>query len=858
MINKPSDTRAMASQTNTVVIVESPAKASTIEKYLGDGYTVLASYGHVRDLLNKNGSVDPDHDFQMLWGHTDRSEKHVDAILRAVKGSGRLLLATDPDREGEAIAWHISEIISEKYKDKTPPMQRVVFHEITKNAVINAIKDPHDVDTLLVNAYLARRALDYLVGYSLSPILWQKLPGARSAGRVQSVALRLIVEREQDIEKFDSKEYWTIGGLFETPKHDAFLTKLFVYDGKKLAKLSINNGEQAAQICSIITPLKYSVTGIEKKQVHRNAVPPFTTSTLQQEASRKFGFGASRTMRTAQKLYEGISINGEQTGLITYMRTDSVNLSKEAVSDMRQFIQDVYGKEYLPAEPRVYKTKAKNAQEAHEAIRPTSILRRPDDVAAFLDGDQKLLYSIIWKRAIASQMESALFDQVSVDVADTTDLHKFRAVGTTQIFDGFLRVYQEGQDDGGEKDSQDKDNETLPHLEEGMPLVLTNALKDQHFTQPPPRFTEATLVKHLEELGIGRPSTYAPLIQVLQDREYAVIEKRHFIPSSRGRIVTAFLSSFCSKYVEYDFTAHLEDELDEIANGELEWKNVMRNFWTDFSSKIGEMKEIRITDVINKLEENLATYLFKDEDAKKCPQCGGQLGLRLSKFGAFLGCNNYPECKTRISVLGGQETDAAQSSPEVIELGINPADGSKVWLKSGPYGYYVEADPVDPPVSTKKKKLKPKRIGLPAGMDPKNVTMDLALQLIQLPKTIGEYEGNEMQVNNGRFGPYVRCGDILASIPKSIDFLKISADEAIRLLKAKSEKVAKKAAGGSVRTKKVPAKKAPAEKTSAKKEPAKKAPAIKKPAKKGTEGKEPAKKRTAKSKSAAATTEENS
>jgi DNA topoisomerase-1 len=807
MANSKGNAHVKASQTSTVVIVESPAKASTIEKYLGNGYTVLASYGHVRDLLNKNGSVDPDHDFQMRWGQTDRSEKHVDAILRAVKSSGRLLLATDPDREGEAIAWHISEIISEKYKDETPPMQRVVFHEITKNAVLNAIKNPHDVDKLLVNAYLARRALDYLVGYSLSPILWQKLPGARSAGRVQSVALRLIVEREQDIEKFESKEYWTIGGQFETPKHEAFAAKLFVYDGKKLAKLSINNGEQAAQICSVIIPLTYSVTGIEKKQVHRNAVPPFTTSTLQQEASRKFGFGASRTMRTAQKLYEGISINGEQTGLITYMRTDSVNLSKEAVSDMRQFIQDVYGKEYLPAEPRVYKTKAKNAQEAHEAIRPTNIFRRPDDVAAFLDGDQKLLYNLIWKRAIASQMESALFDQVSVEIADPTDLHKFRAVGTTQAFDGFLRVYQEGQDEAAEKDSQDKDNETLPPFQEGMPLVLTNTLQDQHFTQPPPRYTEATLVKHLEELGIGRPSTYAPLIQVLQDREYAVIEKRHFIPSSRGRVVTAFLSNFCSKYVEYDFTAHLEDELDDIANGELEWKNVMHDFWTDFSAKIGEMKEIRITDVINKLEENLATYLFKDESSKKCPQCGGQLGLRLSKFGAFLGCSNYPECKTRISVLGGQEADAVPNSPDVIELGVNPADGSRLLLKNGPYGFYVEVDLLDPPVSAKKKKLKPKRVGVPAKMDPKNMTVDLALQLIQLPKTIGEYEGSEMQVNNGRFGPYVRCGDLIASIPRAISFLDISPDEAARLLKAKSEKVAKKAAGGSVRPKKIIAKK---------------------------------------------------
>ncbi|MDR0631536.1 MAG: type I DNA topoisomerase [Holosporales bacterium] len=781
----------MAGRTNTIVIVESPAKASTIEKYLGDGYTVLASYGHVRDLLNKNGSVDPDRDFHMLWAQTDRSEKHVAAILRAVKGSSRLLLATDPDREGEAIAWHISEIISEKYKGKTPLMQRVVFHEITKNAVLNAIQNPHEVDRLLVNAYLARRALDYLVGYSLSPILWQKLPGARSAGRVQSVALRLIVEREQDIEKFESKEYWTINGKFETPKCEEFVARLFVYAGEKLAKLSINNGEQAAHICSVVAPLKYSVVSVEKKQVHRNAVPPFTTSTLQQEASRKLGFGASRTMRTAQKLYEGVHIDGEQTGLITYMRTDSVNLSKEAVSDMRKFIKDVYGKKYLPKEPRVYKTKAKNAQEAHEAIRPTDIFRRPDDVAAFLDGDQRVLYNLIWKRAVASQMESAVFDQVTAEVAEPTGQHKFKAVGTTQVFDGFLRVYQEGLDENTDKDSSDKEGGILPDLQEGMPLVLTDTLRDQHFTQPPPRYTEATLVKHLEELGIGRPSTYAPLIQVLQDREYAVIEKRHFVPSSRGRIVTAFLSNFCNKYVEYDFTARLEDELDDIANGELEWTNVMRNFWADFSSTVAQMKEIHITDVISKLEENLATYLFKDDNAKNCQQCDGKLGLKLSKFGAFLGCSNYPECKTRISVLGGQDAVAVPNSPDIVEIGVNPSDGAMLLLKSGPYGFYIEADKGEAQGATTKKKLKPKRVGVPATIDPKNMTLELAVKLIQLPKTIGEYQGNDMQVNNGKFGPYIKCGDILASIPKSLNFLDISADDAVRLIKAKMEKVSK-------------------------------------------------------------------
>jgi DNA topoisomerase-1 len=767
----------MSTKGDTVVIVESPAKASTIEKYLGSGYTVLASYGHVRDLVNKSGSVDPNHDFAMTWNQIERSEKHVNEILRAVKNSKMLLLATDPDREGEAIAWHISEIIAQKYQGKLPPTQRVVFHEITKSAILNAVQNPHDLDQLLVNAYLARRALDYLVGYSLSPILWQKLPGARSAGRVQSVALRLIVEREQEIEQFESKEYWTIDGHFESP--EGFIAKLYAYSGEKLAKMSITNQGQADEMCQVLAPLQYSVISVEKKQVHRNAVPPFTTSTLQQEASRKFGFGATRTMRTAQKLYEGISINGESTGLITYMRTDSVNLSKEAVADMREFIKDVYGENYLPKEPRVYKTKAKNAQEAHEAIRPTSIFRRPDDVAEFLDGDQRALYSLIWKRAIASQMEQAVFDQVTTEITEPAGLHKFRAVGTTQVFDGFLRVYQEGRDEGQEKEA---DGTALPLLAEGMSVTLVKVVPDQHFTQPPPRYTEATLVKYLEELGIGRPSTYAPLIQVLQDREYAVLEKRQFVPSIRGRLVTAFLTSFCKKYVEYDFTANLEDELDDVASGELEWKSVMRNFWADFSVAVSQMTEIRITDVIDKLEESLEMSLFKGDEARKCQKCDGRLGLKLSKFGAFLGCSNYPTCNNRIPVMGGQEGTAF----EVIELGT--VNDTQISIKNGPYGYYIQADATD----TKKKQTKPKRVGLPAGVDPKDLTLEAALQFLALPRVLGSYEDADIQVNTGRFGPYVRCGTTIASIPKHLNFLKISMDEALALIRAKQQNPSKR------------------------------------------------------------------
>ncbi|MDR1597621.1 MAG: type I DNA topoisomerase [Holosporales bacterium] len=861
----------MKSNANTVVIVESPAKASTIEKYLGPGYSVLASYGHVRDLLNKSGSVDPDHDFAMVWASTDRSEKHIANILKAAKGSQMLLLATDPDREGEAIAWHISQLIAQAYQGNTPPMRRVVFHEITKNAVLSAIADPHELNDLLVNAYLARRALDYLVGYSLSPILWQKLPGARSAGRVQSVALRLIVDREEDIEKFKSEEYWTINGLFATEANETFIAKLSVYDANKLGKMSISTQEQSAQICAKLSTLNYAVSNVEKKQIHRNPSPPFTTSTLQQEASRKLGFGASRTMRTAQKLYEGVSINGELTGLITYMRTDSVNLSQEAVADMRKFISSVYGANYLPKEKRTYKTRAKNAQEAHEAIRPTSVSRRPDEVAAFLDADQRALYSLIWKRAIASQMESAVFDQVVVEIAGTSrteplGANMFKAVGTTQIFDGFRKVYQEGRDDADAED----DTASIPVVKSGDALALKNTTPDQHFTQPPPRYTEATLVKHLEELGIGRPSTYAPLMQVLQDREYAVIEKRQFVPSSRGRIVTAFLTNFCAKYVEYDFTAHLEDELDDIASGELNWKNVMHNFWADFSDAVHHMQEIRITEVIDKLEQNLETYLFKDDSARACPKCEGRMGLKLSKFGAFLGCSNYPECQNRVPLSGSQE-QSQQNFVDAVVLGTDPEDGSTLSLKHGPYGYYIQVDsqgeehakdapgsqtqgsqtqesqtqesqthntqgyntqeshPSDPAsvpataldsaqdapkgktkgrasakkepstkrASKAKAPPKPKRVGLPPAMNPQTVTLEVALQLKALPKVIGSREGNAIVVNTGRFGPYVKCDAVVASIPKRLDFLNLSEQDAIELIDNKIKKQSSRVTTGS-------------------------------------------------------------
>lgn len=788
-----------------VVIVESPAKASTIERYLGSEFTVLASYGHVRDLVHKSGSVDPEHDFSMIWGPTERSQKHIDEILKAVKKSDKLFLATDPDREGEAIAWHISELIKQEYGDKTPAIQRVVFHEITKNVISKAIEEPRYLDKLLVNAYLARRALDYLVGYSLSPILWQKLPGARSAGRVQSVALRMIVEREQDIEKFKSQEYWSINGAFETSNKELVTSRLIIYTGKKLAKFDISAEKEAQQICKTLQKLNYFVSTIEKKQVRRFPAPPFTTSTLQQEASRKLGFGASRTMRTAQKLYEGILINGELTGLITYMRTDSVNLSKEALKDIRKYINDVYGNNYLPREERLYKTKTKNAQEAHEAIRPTSILRRPEDVNTFLDADQQALYGLIWKRAIASQMENAIFDQVTTEISDSSYQHVFKAVGTTQVFDGFLHVYQEGRD---EEDIEDE-NTKLPVLQKDDLLSLSKIIPEQHFTQPPPRFTEASLVKNLEELGIGRPSTYAPLMQVLQDREYVSLEKRQFIPSNRGRIVTAFLTNFCRKYVEYDFTAQMEEELDNIANGLIDWKKVMKDFWKDFSQALTQMKDIRVTEVIDKLEEDLSNYLFKNDEERKCTKCEtGHLGLKLSKFGAFLGCSNYPECQNRLS-LNRNGNESPQNIFEPLDLGIDSEDNSKVSLRKGPYGFYIQIDfsqensslaEASPrPKARKKKIASVKRIGLPSYMDPSTLTLKVALQLKSLPKIIGSYENKDIQLNTGRFGPYVKWENLLTSVPKSIDFLTLTEKDAILLIKEKLEKPMK--------TKKIPIKK---------------------------------------------------
>ena len=630
-----------------VVIVESPAKAKTINKYLGPDYKVLASYGHVRDLPSKDGSVLPNSDFAMSWAVDGKSEKHVKAMADAVRGADRLYLATDPDREGEAISWHIQEVLKARRVLKDVDVKRVVFNEVTRNAVLEAFRKPRDIDIELVDAYLARRALDYLVGFTLSPVLWRKLPGSRSAGRVQSVALRLICEREAEIEAFKSREYWTIEVDFTTEAGERFTARLSHFDDKRLDRYDLDSEAKAkAAAAAILAAPGFNVTSIERRQTRRNPFPPFTTSTLQQEASRKLGFGASRTMRIAQRLYEGVDLGGETVGLITYMRTDGVAIAGEAIGAARSLIASEYGDRYVPQSPRVYRSPAKNAQEAHEAIRPTDLSRKPGDVARHLDNDHRRLYELVWKRTLASQMESAVLDQVGIDIADPSGKLRLHATGSTIVFDGFLKLYQEDQDDAAE----DEESRRLPAMKEKERLGRGTVTPSQHFTQPPPRYSEASLVKKLEELGIGRPSTYASIIQVLQDRDYVRLDKRRFVPEDRGRLVTAFLTSFFERYVEYNFTADLENQLDDISGGRIDWKEVLRNFWRDFSNSVDGTKDLKIGDVLKSLDEELGRHFFPDDgsgkDPRLCPVCNeGKMSLKLGRFGAFIGCSNYPNCR---------------------------------------------------------------------------------------------------------------------------------------------------------------------------------------------------------------------
>jgi DNA topoisomerase I len=760
-----------------VVVVESPAKAKTINKYLGKGYTVLASYGHVRDLPAKEGSVRPDEDFAISWEVDGKANKRLQDIIKAVKGAEHLYLATDPDREGEAISWHVQEILKQRHALKGVDVKRVVFNEVTKSAVQEAFKHPRNLDHELVDAYLARRALDYLVGFTLSPVLWRKLPGSRSAGRVQSVALRLICEREAEIEIFKPREYWSIEVDFATPTGERFTARLTHLNGKRLDRFDLANEQAAREAADTIArQTGFSVREIERKQVRRNPPPPFTTSTLQQEASRKLGMTASRTMRIAQRLYEGVDIDGDTVGLITYMRTDGVALSNEAIAAVRDLIVEDYGRDYRPDEPRIYRTQAKNAQEAHEAIRPTDMHLRPGQAVRHLDDEQRRLYELIWKRAVASQMSTALIDQVGVDITSPAGDVVLRATGSTIAFDGYLALYSEDVDDL----EDDEENRRLPPLKERDALDRGEIKPEQHFTQPPPRYSEASLVKKLEELGIGRPSTYASIIQVLQDRNYVRLDKKRFIPEDRGRLVTAFLSEFFKRYVEYDFTADLENQLDDISGGRVAWKKVLEDFWRDFSVAIGGTKDLKITDVINALDESLGKHFFPDpgtgKDPRVCPVCGsGRLGLKLGRFGAFIGCSNYPECKfTR--PLGIENADGPESSSP-RELGIDPATQVPVTMKKGPYGFYVQ-------LGEGTGDEKPKRASIPKAMSLADIDLDKALKLLALPRELGPHpeDGEMITAAIGRFGPYLKHGKEYRSLPKDDDVLTIGLNRAISLL----------------------------------------------------------------------------
>ena len=772
-----------------VVIVESPAKAKTINKYLGGNFRVLATYGHVRDLPDKDGSVKPDDNFSMSWEVAADKKKRVDAIAEALEGAEHLYLATDPDREGEAISWHVQELLKQRNALDNIIVKRVDFYEITKTAVLDAIAHPRDVNQDLVEACFARRALDYLFGFTLSPVLWRKLPGSRSAGRVQSVALRLICERESEIEIFKPSEYWSITGGFTTSSKERFDVRLTHLDGKRLKKLDITSEKSADEAKLAIEKRSFHIGEIERKTQRRHPSPPFTTSTLQQEASRKLSFSASRTMQTAQKLYEGINIDGETVGLITYMRTDSVTLSNDAISASRELIKKDYGAAYLPDSPRVYKTKAKNAQEAHEAIRPTDFLRRPSQLAKLLDGPQLSLYELIWNRTVACEMESATFDQVAVDLACSDEMVTLRANGSVLRFDGFLKLYKEGEDDKSGEDDTDK---RLPPMEKGQAVLQQDVASIQHFTQPPPRYTEASLVKKMEELGIGRPSTYASIFKVLQDRNYVILDKRRFEPEDRGRVVTAFLANFFQRYVDYDFTANLEERLDNISGGTVDWKQVLEDFWVAFSIAVDGTKELRISDVLDRLDEDLGPHFFGEgaegEQARKCPACeDGRLNLKIGRYGAFIGCNNYPECRyTKQLLVAGSDSETADGDAAVAAgpklLGTDPVTNLNVTLRKGPYGFYVQLGEELEKEKGKKAPPKPKRASVPRHMDPAALDLDAALGLLSLPREVGPHPetGRIITAGIGRFGPYIKHGSIYVSL-KEDDVLSIGLNRAVTL-----------------------------------------------------------------------------
>ena len=807
-----------------VVIVESPAKAKTINKYLGPDYKVLASYGHVRDLPPKDGSVRPDEDFAMDWEVGKASQKHLKEIVDALQGADGIVLATDPDREGEAISWHVLEELNRRKALKDQKVQRVTFNAITKKAVLEAMAKPRDLDRELVEAYLARRALDYLVGFTLSPVLWRKLPGSKSAGRVQSVALRMICDRELEIEKFKAEEYWTVSADMATATKEPFTARLTHLDGEKLDKFDLGNGDKAEQAAAAVRAGNFKVISVEKKTKQRRPYPPFTTSTLQQDASRRLYFSARQTMDIAQRLYEGFNIDSDTVGLITYMRTDGVQMDGEAITTVRGLINARYGDKYVPSSPRMYTTKAKNVQEAHEAIRPTDPNRTPEAMAKYLTPDQLRLYDLIWKRTMASQMEAALLDQVSVVAATPDKLTQLRASGSVVVFKGFLEAYDETPQTSGSSEDEEQVGTLLPAMTEGQDLSVTEVKPEQHFTQPPPRFSEASLVKALEEKGIGRPSTYASIIQVLQDRKYVRMDARRFIPEDRGRVVIAFLESFFLRYVEYNFTANLENQLDDIASGRLNWKKVLAEFWGDFIVAIDGTKDLTRTAVIDALDELLEPHLFpvtaESRTPRKCPACAdGRIGLKFGKFGAFIGCSRYPECKyTRaLGAPDGEQSAALLEGPK--ELGSDPETGNMVTLRAGPYGPYVQLDqpeqppPPPPPLEEpeadaedgkKKKKRKakapkapkPKRASLPKGTDPDDIDLVRALKLLSLPREVGtEPESGEMILAGiGRFGPYLKVGVKFHSLPKDDDVLEIGLNRAIVVIAESKNKPGRRGA----------------------------------------------------------------
>ena len=884
-----------------VVVVESPAKAKTINKYLGDDYTVLASYGHVRDLPPKDGSVDTDADFDMKWEVASDSKKHVKAIADALAKDNALILATDPDREGEAISWHLQEALTKRKSiKKDTPVSRVVFNQITKKAVTEAMQNPRQVDMPLVEAYLARRALDYLVGFNLSPVLWRKLPGAKSAGRVQSVTLRLIVEREMEIEAFRAREYWSVKALLATPRGQEFETRLVSLAGKKLDRFDLADATQAEMAVQAITSRALKVMNVEAKPASRNPSAPFMTSTLQQEASRKFSMGARQTMSTAQRLYEA--------GHITYMRTDGIDMAPEAVSMARDAIADRFGADYVPKEPRIYKNKAKNAQEAHECIRPTDMTK--DAKTLKLDADQAKLYDLIWKRTLACQMESARLERTTVEVGSDDGQVGLRANGQVVLFDGFLRVYEEGRDD-----VVDEDDKRLPQISQGDAMDKRAVTPEQHFTQSPPRYTEATLVKRMEELGIGRPSTYASIVTTIQDREYVRKDGNRLIPEDKGRLVTAFLENYFRRYIGYDFTADLEDQLDKVSAGDAAYKEVLRRFWRDFSAAIAETSELRITEVLEKINEVLEPHLFPPTedggDPRLCPNCEiGRLSMRTARSGgAFIGCSNYPECRyTRPFGPPDPEAEASAIPPDGKLLGEDQGDEIRVF--KGRFGPYVQRGPV-----TDENK-KPPRQSIPKDWVPEDLTLEQGVMLLSLPREIGPHPedgvmvwanigrygpyikhaestsdrggtnanlegidevwtvgmnravqllaekvasrggrgkaakpiremgdhpdmGGAVNVMEGKYGPYVKWEKVNATIPKEIEPADLTMERAVELIE---EKLAKSPAKRKAATKKAPAKKAAAKKTAAKKPAAKKAPAKKAPAKKPAAKKPAAKK----------------